>query len=188
MEIIKSIVKQFYPILIMMLCVFFAIYTLFSANLNNGRGVFEAGGNLYAPMLGTDALKNDDFSYIGDSSIEDIPVIIYASGVQKVGTNIIFKDLLNVIKTDGTIVNGTTEDGFALYLLDIQTQEGKSVLQTLSTTDIENLEEISSAFIYDKATDRLYLYSSGVYTVYVKIYGESGGQETYEFQLPVEAM
>lgn len=188
MEIIKSIVKQFYPLLTMMACVFFAIYTFFSANLNNGQGMLEAGGNLYAPMLETDELINDGFSFVGDSSREEVPVITYISGVQKVGTNFIFKSLLNVIKTDGTVVNGTTEDGFALYLIDIQTKEGKSVLQTLSATDIENLEEIPSAFIYDKAADRLYLYSSGLYTVYVKIYSESGGQETYEFKLPVESM
>lgn len=188
MEMIKSIVKQFYPLLIMMACVSFAVYTFFSGSLNGGEGMFEAGGNIYAPMLGTDEIKNDGLSYIGGASAGDVPVVTYASGAQQSGTNLIFKGLLSVKKSDGTIVNATTENDFTIYLQDIKTLSGESVLEVLSTSEIENLGEIPAPFIYDKVTDRLYMYSSGIYIVQVKIYGSSGGQEIYEFQLPVETM
>lgn len=188
MEMIKSIVNQFYPLLIMLACVSFVIYVFFSVEFNGGEGVFEATGNIYAPMIGTDEVKNDGLDYVSGSVTGGVPVVKYISGAKQAGTNFVFKDVLEVHKAGGSIVSATTEDDFAIYLADIKTQSGESVLQFLSKEEIENLEEIPAAFIYDKETDLLYLYSSGIYTVEVKIYGNNGGQEVYEFKLPVETM
>ena len=52
--------------------------------------------------------------------------------------------------------------------------------------DIDIMEEIPAAFVYDKENDLLYIYGSGTYTVEVKVYGASGATQTYEFNLPVE--
>mgnify|MGYP003301527749 FL=1 len=56
----------------------------------------------------------------------------------------------------------------------------------MSTDDLANMEELPSAFVYDKELDMLYVFGSGTYTVSVKIYFDVGGMETYEFKLPVE--
>lgn len=187
MELIKDIVRQFYPLLIMLSCITFVLWIFFSSDIFGGDGVLEGGGKVYAPMMGTDQLKNDGLSYVGGASSGYVPVVKYSAGAQNVGEEAVFKDLFSVKKENGSFVNGSTEDGFALYLMDIRTASGNSVLATLTAEEIENLEEVTTAFIYDRENDILYFHGSGTYIVYIKVYGSSGGQKTYEFKLPVEA-
>lgn len=186
MELIKTLVKQFYPIMIMFACVSFVVYMFFSAELNGGNGVFEGTGNVYVSMIGTDEVTNNGLNYAGNTADSYVPSIKYNSGAKAVGDCLSFKSLFDVQKEDGTIANGSTEDTFALYLMDIKNQTGNSVLEILSSEEIAQMEEIPAPFVYDKEQDLLYLHGSGVYTVYIKIYGSGGGMEIYEFQLPVE--
>ena len=84
-------------------------------------------------------------------------------------------------------MNGSVEEDFAIYLMDIRNMDGNSVLEVLSSAEIEDMEEIPATFIYDREQDILHIFGSGIYVVYVKVYGSSGGQVVYEFKLPVEA-
>ena len=177
MELIKDIIRQFYPLLIMCACVSFVIYVFFSANYNGGKGVFENTGNIYAPMIEDDELKYDGLNYIGEEVNRYVPEIKYNSGVKQVGDIVTFKELFLVNK----------EDEFALYLIDI-TQSGNSVLEFLSSEELEDMEEIPAPFVYDKEHDLLYIFGSGTYKVKIKIYGSSGAIEEYEFNLPVEIL
>lgn len=186
MEVIKDIVKQFYPILIVASFVLFVVWIYFSATIYGESGIFKGAGTVYKPMLETDELKNEGLTYISGQGAQDVPVVKYNSGAQTVGTSTSFKEMLTVIKADGTTATGSAENGFAIYLMDIKTVAGNSAMEILPTEEIEGLEEIPADFIYDKDQDILYFHGSGIYTVYVKIYGESGGQAVYEFQLPVE--
>ena len=186
MELIKDIVKQFYPILIMCACVSFVIYVFFSANYNGGEGVFENAGNIYTQMIGNDDLKNDGLNYIGEETNSYVPEIKYNSGSKRVGECIKFKEQFLAKKEDGSFVNGSTEDDFALYLVDIKKTSGNSVLERLSSEEVGKLEEIPAPFIYDKEQDLLYIFGSGVYIVEIKVYGNSGAAELLEFKLPVE--
>ena len=186
MELIKDIAKQFYPLLIMLACVLFVVGVYFSADMFGGTGVFEGTGEVFEPMLVSDELKNDGLSYVGSTSSGYTPVVKYISVAHAVGESVTFKDMFTVRKEDGTTVSGSTEDGFAIYLIDIKSLSGNSMLEVLSTEEIAGLEEIPAAFIYDKELDTLYFHGSGTYMVYVKVYGPDGGQTTYEFKLPVE--
>ncbi len=185
MELIKDIIRQFYPLLIMCACVSFVVYVFFSANYNGGDGVFENTGNIYAPMIEDDELKQDGLNYIVEEVNAYVPEIQYNSGAKQIGDCIAFKELFLVKKEDGSFVNGSLEDDFALYLTDI-TQSGNSVLERMTSEEIDVMEEIPAAFVYDKENDLLYIYGSGTYTVEVKVYGASGATQTYEFNLPVE--
>lgn len=188
MEMIKDIVRQFYPLLILTSCVLFVMGVFFSAPIYSGEGVFEGAGELFSPVADTGEIKSEGISYIEGSVSGYMPVIRYASGVQKTGSYIVFKDMFIVQKEDGSVVSGSEEDGFAIYLLDIKNHAGKSVLLTLSAEEIEALEEIPAPFVYEEEQDILCCFLSGVYTVQIKVYGAHGGQEIYEFQLPVEVM
>ena len=187
MEQIKEIIKQFYPILIMCACVSFVVYVFFSADYNGGKGVFENAGNVYAPMIEDDELKYDGLTYIGDEVNSYVPEVKYNAGAKQVGDCIRFKELFLVKREDGSWVAGNTEDDYALYLIDI-TRTGNSVLEYMSYEEIENMEEIPAAFVYDKENDLLYIYGSGIYTVKIKVYGNSGASKVFEFQLPVESL
>ena len=187
MELVKDIVRQFYPLLIMLCCVTFVLWIFFSADLLGGEGVLEGGGQIYAPMLQTDELTNTGFEAVAGAGRGYIPVAKYVGSAQNVGGKATFKDLLSVRREDGSFVSGSTEDEFALYLIDIQTESGSSVLAYLTAGEIANMDEVPASFIYDRENDELHFHGSGTYVVYVKIYGKSGGQMTYKFKLPVEA-
>ena len=187
MELIKDITKQFYPLLIMLSCIVFVLRIFFSADVFGGEGVLESGGKIYAPMLKTDELTNTGFETVASAQSRYVPVAKYAGNAQSVGGKATFKTLLSVKKENGSFVSGSTEDEFAIYLIDIQTESGNSVLAYLTADEIANMDEVPAAFIYDRENDELHFHGSGTYVVYVKIYGKSGGQTTYEFKLPVEA-
>ena len=187
MELIKDITKQFYPLLIMLSCIAFVLRIFFSADVFGGEGVLESGGKIYAPMLHSDELKNDGLGYVSSAQSGYVPVAKYVGGAQCVGGQASFKNMFSVRKENGSFVGGSTEDEFALYLIDIQTESGNSVLAYLTADEIANMDEVPAAFIYDRENDELHFHGSGTYVVYVKIYGKSGGQTTYEFKLPVEA-
>lgn len=187
MEILKEAIKPLVGLLVMTGCVLFVIWAFFSASYSGGTGVFEAGGKIFGGVVGSDAIKNDGLSYITDFVDASVPVVKYNASVQNVGNVIAFKDLFLVQKADGTYVSLSTEDGITIYLMDIRNASGNSALLWLTSGKIAGMEEIPAPFIYDEELDLLYIFASGTYTVYIKIYGVSGGQKVYEFQLPVEA-
>jgi len=184
MEMIKDIIRQFYPLLITLACVSFVIGVFFLAPINNGTGIFQGSGNMYAPML--DESKKTDAGELLENE-KYIPEIVYNAGSQKIGTNTIFKELLSVKLKSGEYVSGTKEEEFAIYLADITDEYGNTVLETLNTEEIEQLEEIPAPFVYNKEEDRLYFYSSGIYIIKIHVYGTNGEMEAKEFLLPIEA-
>lgn len=186
MEMIKTVVKQFYPPLILLACVSFTVYIFFSAELNSGKGTFEGAGHVYTPMMESDEVKNDGLSYIESNEAAYVPMLKYNAGARSIGDCLSFKTLFDVQREDGSYVNGSTEDGFAIYLMDIKNQNDTSALETLSPEEIVELEEIPASFVYDKEQDLLHLHASGIYVVYIKVYGSGGGVEIYEFNLPIE--
>lgn len=186
MELIKDIMKQYYPLLILLSCVLFVINVFFTDTIYKGRGIFEGGGTLFAPMLESTEVTNDGLTYIADNGNGYVPSVSYNSGAKKVFDCVTFKELLLIHNEDGSTTAGNVEDTFAIYLKDIRNKDGNSVLEMFSAEDIANMEEIPAAFVYDKENDLLYIYGSGVYTVHIKIFSDGGGMEEYVFQLPVE--
>ena len=185
METIKDIVKQFYPVLIMVGSVLFVINVFFPSSEH--ENVFAEAGELFVPMISDVEIKSDGLYYIDSFVSSYVPVVIYKAGAQMEGSCISWKTQFQVTKEDGSTVRGDAEDGFAIRLLDIKNQNGESVLMRMSADEIAGIEEIPAPFVYEENQDILYCFFSGVYTVSMKVYTENGGQETYEFQLPVES-
>lgn len=187
METIKIIVKGHYPILIAGACVLFVVAVFFTNTANGGMGIFGTAGSVYEPIIDTEDVSTKGPEFIGNTGMTtDVPIIKYASGARTAGEVLTFKNLLKVQFSDGTEVSGSTENGFAIYLVDIKNSEGNSEMLEMNAEDIENLEEIPASFLYEKENDRLHLHRSGTYTVIVKIYADSGLSAIYEFKLPVE--
>ena len=189
MDMIKDIVRGYYPLLIAGACVLFVVSVFFSDTGNGGMGVFGAAGSTYESMIDTEDVGTNGADLIGaaGAGAGDVPVIKYASGARVTGEVVTFKNLLKVLLPNGTEVSGGTENGFAIYLVDIRNAEGNSEMLVMSEQEIDDLEEIPASFLYDKENDQLHLHKSGTYTVIVKIYGSMGGFAEYEFKLPVEA-
>ena len=188
MERVKDFVREYYQLMIAGACVLFVVGVFFSNTSNDGMGVFGNAGAVYESMIGTENIGTSGPSFIGGSGAGalEAPVIQYASGAREVGEVLTFKNLLKVQLSNGTEVSGSTENGFAIYLVDIRNAEGNSEMLVMNEQEIEDMEEIPASFLYDKENDQLHLHKSGTYTVILKIYGSSGAFAEYEFKLPVE--
>lgn len=186
MEMIKDIVRQFYPLVIAVSCVLFVIWIFFSAGMSDGSGVFEVSGSLFKSAVDTGMLKNDGVRFVENEVSGYVPLVRYAGGARTSGEILVFKELLQVRKEDGSWVSGSMEDDFTIYLMDIRNQRGNSAMLRMTEEEIAGLEDIPVLFLYEKESDLLCCYSHGIYTVIVKIYAANGGMAVYEFKLPVE--
>ena len=185
MEILKDIVRQFYPLLIAVGCTLFVTGALFPTE-NGNEGVFKEAGSIIGPAAEEEEIKNEGMSFVGNTITGYVPVVKYAEGAKLTGDAVYFKSMFEVKKADGTVVNGSTEDTFTLYLLDIKNESGGSALAWYSTETLAEMEEIPAPFVYDKELDALYFFVSGTYTIEMKVYGANGEQSIQEFKLPVE--
>ena len=176
----KEPLKFIFAMLIIIPFVIFAIQFMFEKNENGNYKVFDSIGSI---------LESADMSDITNVDITlnqpEVPIIKYCAGVKQINTMTEFKEMFTVTTENGT-KNGKLEDDFALYLFDIRNVAGMSVVECLTIEQIESLEVIPSAFIYNQETDILFFNQSGIYTVIVDVYGSNGNLVQYEFLLPVE--
>ena len=186
MEMLKDIVRQFYPLLVVVACTLFVISVCFSRMTDGGTGLFGDVGNIFDSVTEQDAVKNNGMSFVENAITGYVPVVKYAQGTKFTGDATYFKSMFTVAKEDGKVVNGSTEDTFMLFLLDIKNENGSSALAWYGTEDLAGMEEIPAPFVYDKDLDILYFFMSGNYTIEIKVYGANGEQNVQEFQLPVE--
>ena len=185
---IKEIVKTLFSLLVMVGCLIFAINVFFFSEIEYGMGIFGTAGAIFSPLAEDDLLANEGINHMNGIVSEYIPVIRYNAYAKCVGDCVKFKDLLSVTLENGNSVSGSSENGFAIYLKDIRTKDGNSAVKIMSASEIAQTQiaNYSLPFIYDKENDLLYIFKSGTYDVKVRIYADSGGQQTYEFQLPIE--
>lgn len=179
----KKVINTLFVLLIMGIAVIFAINYIFNGPIAGGNGIFQGIGNVLNVTY--DDKTSTLPSINGSSSLRTAPVMKYSAVPYNTGGYVIFKSLFNVITENGE-KNGTVEDDFTIYLSDIRSSADVSVVEFLTSEQINSLEEIPAAFLYDTQTDMLYFCQGGIYTVYVKIYGSNGTQAEYEFLMPVE--
>ena len=185
MEIIKDLIKQIYPLLLMLSCVLFVVGVFFTFPMYEKEGVFQGAGSLFGAMK-MEEMKTDSFDY-GETLVSTyVPRIAYVAKPQTVGTAIPFKAQFEVEKENGSIVGGDVEDEFSIYLLDIKNAAEKSVLMVMTTEEMESIEEIPAPFVYEEERDILHCFQSGVFTMELKVCSSNGGQKIYKFQLPVD--
>ena len=136
----------------------------FFSETEYGMGIFGKTGTTFASLIGDDALVNDGADHLQGSVNDVVPSVHYDGGALQLGDWVEFKTMLTVELENGFRVNGSTENGFALYLLDIRTTAGNSMLEFMSTDDLANMEDLPSAFVYDKELDMLFerLYEDNV--------------------------
>lgn len=173
--------KHIFSILVIVPLVLFSAYLLYGKNQNGDIQIFESFGTVLEASGEEEAPAADVMP-----GNPEAPVIKYNQGTHTVGSSTRFKAMFTVVTQNGT-KNGTVEDDFSLYLSDVRNPADLSVVEFLTTGQIDALEEIPAAFLYDKEQDILHFHQSGIYTVMVNVYGADGSMAQYEFSIPVEA-
>ena len=173
----KETIKPFFPFILAVLCSLFAVYTLFAS-----IGYIGSAFGTYSQKNNTTSVAKDLFA----SQKEPIPTLYYAKKTLLVGKELPLSSLFLLTDSNGNHKPLSETPSVALYLTDVSSSSGDSVLTILSSEDIAALEEIPSAAIYDKEQQFLYFHNSGVYTLKLHFYYDTGPGILYECQVPVE--
>ena len=160
MDELKITIKTYFELLIMVASLILVIGVFFYTETKAGMGIFGKTGIAFTQLITDESAKTKGTGHLQEMGSVAMPSIVYSKGVLQKGDCVEFKSLFSV----------TSEKEFEIYLLDIQTKDGNSVFENM----------------YDKDEDMLYIRESGIYIVNVRIYSETGGTDTYSFQLPVE--
>lgn len=180
----KKAIKHYFPLILTVLCVVFAISILFYG-FTSQNGIFTEIGSHYL----SNTQKNNSSSVAEEvEALEKAPLPTpkYIGNALITGETYSFDELFSLELSDGSQILVDEVDTAGLYLIDIKYPGGSSVLTELSTEAIASLEEIPSAAIYDTENHLLSFHKSGIYTMYVRLYFDYRPGVLFECQVPVE--
>ena len=172
----KEPIKHFFPLVLAVLCTTCGITLLFHT-----FDVGTAFSNL-KQNTGTTSIAE----HLNPLEKEPFPTLIYVGTNVTVGDANRLSDLFQLKTATGTLSALDAVDDTALYLIDVKSETGTSLLTTMSTTDIQNLEELPSRAIYDSDKQLLYFHQSGIYTLCVRFYYNHRPGVLFECRIPVE--
>ena len=152
----------------------------------NGEGLIFSTFGRKMGTVNAEMPVSETHKKIEDVISVEIPQIHYIGETRTVGDSVIISDIFEIEYEDGTVVLAKDDQKGSITLSDIRDMSDNTVLTKLTTEDVESLEDIPTAFVYDKELDILYCHRSGVYRVYIKYYSGSASGVLYEFLLPVE--
>lgn len=185
MEWIRDIIKVFYPLLIAVSCTLFVVGIFFAAETRDGMGVFERSATVWEPAMDAGEIRNESLSFVKEEVSAYVPLVKYAGGVRAFGEVLVFQELFQVQKEDGSWTCGSAESDFAIYLMDIRNRQGNSVMVRMTEDELLEQEGCLTKFVYEKEQDLLYCFTEGIYIMCIKIYAANGGMAVYEFRFPV---
>ena len=182
----KESIKHFFPLILTVLCALSGISFLFHGFSNPSHGLFLDIGTAFSDITQKTSTTNIP-EKLGTQEKEPFPTLVYVGNTLIVGnTNSLLDLFLLQTSTGNASALGTFPDT-TLYLVDVKSEKGTSLLTTLSTSEIENLEEIPSNVIYDPIKKHIYFYQSGIYTLCIRLYYNHHPGVLFECQIPVEA-
>lgn len=182
----KNVFVQIFIMVFTIIFVLFGINYLYHGKIGNGEGFFEGIGSVMSGTTET-PIVSDGINALEDAAYGTPPAVQYVGGAREVGEVVNFKELFEISMDGTSFTAATNENGFAFYFYDVTDLGGTSVVEKLTTEQIEALEEIPAAFIYDTQLSELHFHQNGTYSILVRVYTESGAQYLYECVIPVEA-
>ena len=173
----KESIKHFFPLILTILCTLSGIYLLLYSFSNIGN----AFSNLSQKHPSTSIAEK-----LASQQNTSFPNLIYVGKTLTVGKPNLLSDLFSIKTSADTSSARSTHTDTKLYLVDAKSAKGTSLLTTLSSSEIENMEEIPSAVIYDPNEQLVYFYKSGIYTLSLRLYYGPHAGVLFECQIPVE--
>ena len=173
----KETIKHYFPLILSVLCATYAIYTIFHSLTEIGQA-FET--------MSQKNHKSFVAQTIASQIEEEIPTPLYIEQSLIVGEEYFLEDLFELEFSNGSLIPFGADSDIALYLIDIKNANHTSILTKLSTENITSLNTIPSSAIYNTDKKLLYFYSSGIYTLYIRLYYHHHPGVLFECHIPVE--
>lgn len=180
----KTVIKQYFPWILTVLCAVFAIHIFFHGFANENHTIFDEIGKLFSNTNQKDNQSNIA-QQIEAQPQAPLPSIKYDGNTLTVGELYEFESLFTLSFPDGTMESAALSNT-ALYLVEVKNSAGNSVLTKLSASAIENLEELPSAAIYNEEEQLLSFHTSGIYTLYLRMFYQYEDGVLYQCNIPVE--
>lgn len=181
----KNVIKHYFPLIISVLGALFAFQIFFHGVAELPSDLFTAIGRTF-----TDLKQKDNLSTIAQKEEAQpkvpLPSILYTGRTLTIGNAFYLQDLFTLSFSDGTIVSPNARTDAALYLNDIRNLAGESVLTSLSSFEIENLEELPSPVVYDTEQQLLHFHQSGIYQLSLRLFLEGEDGVLFTCSIPVE--
>lgn len=121
-----------------------------------------------------------------DDSITEKIELKYNGTIYTTDVETDMKSMFEVKVGDKDFMPGNTENGFSLYIEDIQNQKGDSLMEQAEDSIVEGSDEITVPLSYNEESGKVTFYQSGIYKIVVRIYGENGGTVRKTVSIPVE--
>lgn len=173
----KETIKHYFPLLLTALCAVFSISFLFSSFSDVGYSFSNITQKDYVTSVAKQAEAQLNAPF---------PTPKYIGNTLNVGDAYSFENLFLLEFSDGTTTKIKEQSGTSLYLVDIKLHNDDSVLTELSSADIDHLEMIPSAVIYDTENHLLYFHNHGIYKFYIRLYYNHRPGVLFECLVPVE--
>lgn len=173
----KNIIKLYFPLALTILCTVFAIYFLFHS-VGNLSSVFSE----HKQTTPSTSIAKE----IESLPKEPLPTLKYNGNSLTAGDTTAFDQLFLLQFSDGTTSALKNIEHAAIYLVDVKSQNGTSILTRFSSDTIAAFEEFPSTAVYDTQKHLLYFKNSGIYTFLIRFYYDYRPGILYECQVPVE--
>lgn len=181
----KEIIKHYFPFILTVLCAVCALSIFFYGFTDSQNGIFTDIGTYFSNETQKNHLTAVA-SQVEALEKAPLPTLIYNGNTLLVGEPHTWNELFTLHFSDGTISKLEEQATAALYLIDVAVSDGSSVLTRLSSAEIDSLEELPSAAIYDIEKQLLYFHKSGIYTLRIRFYFDYRPGVLFECQVPVE--
>ena len=178
---------RIFKVIIAGMIVAFCLYMLFGGFAYNGKtGVLAVLGNLPAKEK-ADTLIDESLKAMREIQAMPAPEVRYVGNVCVVEQEANFKSMFQVkLPGESNYRDGITENEFSIRLEDITDTQGNSCLIDADGALIESSEEIITALTYEQDTGSIVFHQSGVYEMYIAVYGENGRITRKVVSIPVE--
>lgn len=181
----KNVIRDVFIIIIVVIGVIFSITTIFGGLKGKDDSIFSAIGEKVGTIKQEPHIS-EIATELEEISEAEMPTIYYVGGSRTVGDAVSIEDMFEVQYENTSRMPLSEAENTFIFFVDVRDTSGNILVEKLTTEDIEKLEEIPSAFIYDKDQHILHFHQSGTFIVSIRVYSGTSSGMLYEFEIPVE--
>lgn len=182
----KEITVHILEVLLSGLVLIFCLNFILNVTSGGRTGLFQIVGSLPATAISDSQTSGSRETLLNIQSTPE-PEITYTGGTCTAGEKLQLKGMFTVYLPDKNMsYNGREENGFRIEIEDVLDEGGKSYGAEMDAGLMEDSEEVLSALSYDAQTGEICFYQSGIFRIFLRIYGSNGRQARKVISIPVE--
>lgn len=182
---LKDLIENVMEILLGGLLFIFALVIFFELSINNQSGAFSFIGSVAEEGSST-PVETESNKKLTEIQNTTSPEVFYSGAACTAGETVQLKGLFRVkIPGAAAPVNGLDETGFKLEVEEIRDTHGNSYAKEMDSSLSDYSDEVMTVN-YNAQTGEICFHKSGVYQVFMRVYGKNGRVSSVAVKIPVE--